>query len=118
MPPAVLMLGLLIASPTLKAAFLDGTMPVDVALRRVLVILIVTAIAWVAMRSLVQGYGEPSAPFPELKRLGEHEGDASAQPGGAGADGGVGAPGLRRAGDQDEPRRRDNAKGDRRSSDR
>lgn len=119
MPPAVLILGLLIASPTLKAALLDGTMPADVALERVLIILIVTSLAWVALRALLEGYGEPAAPFPDLARLGDRLGGADGAKGaGAVSPPRAGAAGSLRAGVKEQGRRKDNTRGDRRASDR
>ena len=54
--PAALVAGLVLATPTLWAALVDGTMPAGVAMQRVIVILIGTTLAWTALQLLFGGF--------------------------------------------------------------
>jgi hypothetical protein len=56
LPPGALLFGLVIAAPTVWGALFRGTVPVDVALPRVLVVLLVTSAGWLALQRLVRAY--------------------------------------------------------------
>jgi O-antigen/teichoic acid export membrane protein len=58
--PATLFIGLLVAAPALWAAF-RGTLPVDVALQRLVIILLVISIGGSILRTLVQAYSRAAA---------------------------------------------------------
>lgn len=61
MSPAALLLALAVAAPTLWATLVTGTVPVDVALQRLLLILIGTAVAWNFVERLISGFARSSA---------------------------------------------------------
>lgn len=61
MSPSALLLGLAVAAPTLHGALVGGTVPVDVALQRLLVILLVTGLGLSAVHRLVGGFARSAA---------------------------------------------------------
>jgi hypothetical protein len=54
--PATLLVGLAVSTPALWAALVDRTMPVDVALQRFVVILLVIGVGGSALRALLDTY--------------------------------------------------------------
>lgn len=54
--PGALLLGLLLAAPALWAALREGTVAADVAMQRLVLILIATTIAWATLQALVNGF--------------------------------------------------------------
>ena len=58
MTPAGLLVGLLVAAPTLYAAVIRGSVPVDVALQRLLIILVVAGVVWAGLEKLVRNFSD------------------------------------------------------------
>lgn len=56
MPPAALLVALALAGPTLWGAVVDGAVPVDLALQRLLLILVATMFGWSVVHRLVAGF--------------------------------------------------------------
>ncbi len=54
--PAALLLGLAVAAPSLWGALVNGTIAVDVALQRTVLILAASAVAWGVFQSLLDGF--------------------------------------------------------------
>lgn len=65
--PLVPLVALLLTAPALWAAY-TGTLPVEVALERLLAAVAVAALGWAAFRALVAGYRRPPAGSPAPPR--------------------------------------------------
>ena len=60
--PATLLVGLAVAAPSLWAALVDQDMPIDVALQRFVIILLVIGVGGSALRALFDTYTRTGPP--------------------------------------------------------
>jgi hypothetical protein len=58
--PATLMVGLALAGPSLWASLVEQTLPTDVAIERLVIILLVVSVVASALRGLVHAYAKTS----------------------------------------------------------
>jgi hypothetical protein len=71
LPPGAVLLGLVLAAPTLWAALVAGTVPVDVALQRVLLALVLSIAGGLALENQLRAYARPET--EQENRGSDHE---------------------------------------------
>jgi len=59
--PLALVLALAVAAPSLWATLYEHSLPVDVALRRMLLILVATSLGWSLVQQLLAGFARSAA---------------------------------------------------------